>query len=607
MQDIASGLSGTDDSRRKIVRLLALCLTLGALYGLARPMLSWLRFVFTEPREDMGHGWVVPLFSLYLLWTRRKRLWETIGDPSRFGVLLSLPLLALLWLGARGDQVRLSQIAIYGLLWTIPYAVLGRRFAAQIFFPVVFLVFTVPIGFLDFFTVRLRLITSAASAALLNGVGIPVVRGGTGLQCLGGDGFALDVADPCSGLRSIFAMAALTAGYAYLAQRTLWRKWLLFACALPLAVLGNMVRIFSIALVARFFGQEIATGFYHDYSGYLVFIVGTLLMVQAGNWIGRLGGRPLSRDVETGGVRIADADPGGAAAPEVQEATEPDNWNQRKPEAPTERHPPPELRCWLAWAGVAGLLALMVAMSWSLLKMPAPVLEPQDFLVTEVTDLPGFRVTRPWFCQEEQCRRVIENHVSDAAGRPAACPDCGGVLDEVSLGERTVLPGDTLFMKGNYQSARGDLYRVSVVINGASRQSIHRPELCLPAQGLAIEQTRHTALRLVDGEDLPVKTVALRRGGPGGRKLEMGQAYFFVSAHHRTSSHLMRMLISIRDRALFNRVTRWAMVVIVGEQPFDTPERRSSLEAFVNVFFPALLGRPAMVTDMSNPRQEKQI
>ena len=599
MQDIASGRSGTDDSRRKIVRLLALCLTLGALYGLARPMLSWLRFVFNEPGEDMGHGWLVPLFSIYLLWTRRKRLWESIGNPSWAGVGLCLPLLALLWLGERGDQVRLSQIAIYGLLWTTPYAVLGRRFAAQIFFPVVFLVFTVPIGFLDFFTVRLRLFTSAASAALLNGVGIPVVRVGTGLQCLGGDGFALDVADPCSGLRSIFAMAALTAGYAHLTQRTLWRKWLLFACALPLAVLGNMVRIFSIALVARLFGQEIATGFYHDYSGYLVFIVGTLLMVQAGNWIAHLGGRRWAAEDE--GIPEA----GGAAVPEVPAVAEAGDRAGVRDNAPAQGSPAERRQ--LAWAGAAGLLALMAAMSWSLHNMPTPVLEPQDFLVTEVTNLPGFRVTRPWFCQNEQCRRVIENQASDAAGRPAACPDCGGVLDEVSLGERTVLPGDTLFMKGNYQSARGDLYRVSVVINGASRQSIHRPELCLPAQGLAIEQTRHTALRLADGEDIPVKTVDLRRGGPGGRNLEMGQAYFFVSAHHRTSSHLMRMLISIRDRALFNRVTRWAMVVIVGEQPFDTPERRSSLEAFVNVFFPALLGRPATVTEMSNPRQEKKI
>ena len=129
-------------------------------------MLAWLRFIFNEPTQDMSHGWVVPLFSLFLVWRRRREIAAAAGPPSLAGVLLCLPLLALLWLGERGDQPRLSQIAVYGLLWTLPYACFGRCLARRLLFPVAFLVFTVPLGFLDFFTVRLRLATAWISALL---------------------------------------------------------------------------------------------------------------------------------------------------------------------------------------------------------------------------------------------------------------------------------------------------------------------------------------------------------------------------------------------------------------------------------------------------------
>lgn len=541
------------------VQFVALCLALILLYGLARPMLGWMRFIFAAPSEDMGHGWLVPVFSLYLLWHRRRLLLASIGSPSLKGVLLCVPWLALLWLGERGDQARVSQIAVFGLLGSIPYAIMGRRFASLTLFPVLFLAFTVPISFLDFFTVRLRLLTAVFSSFLLNGIGIPVARVGTGLHCLTGAGFALDVADPCSGLRSIFALTAITAAYAYLTQRKLWQKWLLFACSIPLAVLGNMARIFTIALVAKYFGQSVGTGFYHDYSGYLVFIVGTLLMMQVGAWISRM--RPVG---PVGPVRTAEP-------------------AQKEPIGACVRLCP-----WRHGLAVALLILALLAMRVSLRRMPPPILEPQDFLVTELSDLPGYRAVKPWYCQNEQCRKTFDNESRDAASvRPAVCPDCGGAVDEVSLGERTVLPADTRFLKSNYYDAQGNLFRVSVVINGASRQSIHRPELCLPAQGFSIEHTQSIGLPLGNGV-LPVKVIDLRRIGSGGQSRMIGQAYFFVSAHHRTASHYVRMLISIRDRALYNRVTRWAMVAIVSEPPFDTLERRQTMHDFFDELYPAL-------------------
>ena len=544
----------TANNWAKGVQLALLLVAFVLLFALARPMLGWLRFIFNEPSEDMGHGWLVPLFSLYLLWKRRERLAASVDAPSWAGLLLSLLFMALLWLGERGQQARISQIAIYGLLWALPYACLGRRFAAAILFPVVFLAFTIPIGFLDFFTVRLRMLTALFSSILLNGVGIPVARVGTGLHSLSGGGFALDVADPCSGLRSIFALSAITAAYGYLTLRTRRQKWLLFACSLPLAVLGNMARIFSIALVARFFGQRFGTGFYHDYSGYLVFIVGTLLMLQAGGWIARL-------------------DPVAVV-----------------PDEAAERLPAGLARISFGrWAGIVVLILALATMRHALRVLPPPTLEPQNFLVQALPDLPNFRVAKPWFCQNEQCRKTFESPDTE---RPTECPVCGGPVDEVSLGERTVLPPDTRFLKGNYYDAYGNLFRVSVVINGASRQSIHRPELCLPAQGFSIEHTREARVPLASGESLAVKWVDLRRIAADGSSRALGQVYGFVSADHQTASHYARMLISVRDRALFNRVTRWAMVVVVNDQPLDAPDRRQASETLLRELYPALRAQP---------------
>ncbi len=554
-------MTSTIDTRvryQRIVQTLLLSAALALVWFQTRHMFVWVGFMFGEPSEDLSHGWFVPLFSLYLLWQRRRELLQALDGPSLRGLCVTCGWLLLLWLGERGSQLRITQVAVYGLLGALPYAIFGRRLARVLAFPVLFLGFTVPLGFLDFFTVRLRLLTAMLTSALLNAIGIPVIRAGTGLHSLAGSGFALDIADPCSGLRSIFALAALTAGYASLMLRGAWRQWLLFACAIPLAVLGNMVRIITIAIVARLFGQKVGTGFYHDYSGYITFIVGTLLMMQVAAWLARIGRNSSA----------AEANDAPSAA--------------RDAPAPSRSFGP------AGWLTLLLLTTILLGTIITLRTLPPPYLEPQEFLAPQLTELPGYRLTRPWFCQNEQCRQSFDELEPAADGAPPPCPACGAPLSTISLGEKTVLPADTLLMKGNYYDLFGRLYRVTVVINGAERRSIHRPELCLPAQGFTIDETLQTHLVLNGGSELPMALVALRRIGAARATLPTGQAYFFVSAHRTTASHLVRVLISIRDRALFNRVTRWAMIVVTGDPAFNTPSRRLDLQEFMQQLYPSL-------------------
>ena len=246
---------------------------------------------FRAPQEDMSFAWYVPLFSLYVVWTERRRIRESLGDSSWGGLCLVLPFLVLGFLGVRGIQLRLEIVAFIGLLIVVPWAFFGRATAKLVAFPALFLLFCLPLAtFLDVVTVHLRIFASSTAFALLQGIGAEVVRQGTMIAAADGS-FAIDIADPCSGLRSIFALMALTAGYAYFNQPTWLRRALLFSAAVPLAIFGNVMRILTITLVANFASADFALGFYHDYSGYVVFAVAILLMIVVGELITKVAAR----------------------------------------------------------------------------------------------------------------------------------------------------------------------------------------------------------------------------------------------------------------------------------------------------------------------------
>ena len=250
--------------------------------------LMWMRHVpdvFNEPLEDMSYGWYIPLFSLYVLWQERRKIVESLGKSSVVGLLFVLPSLFVGFLGIRGLQVRFEIIGFVGLLFGLTWTFFGRRTVGSVIFPIGFLLFCMPLhSYLDLVTIHLRLLAVSIASATLQGCGVEIVRQGTMLASPTG-AFAIDIAEPCSGLRSLFAMMALTAGYAYFTQPTWFRRGLLFALSIPIAILGNVARIFSIVIVAATCSADFATGFYHDYSGYIVFLVAILLMVATGGLI----------------------------------------------------------------------------------------------------------------------------------------------------------------------------------------------------------------------------------------------------------------------------------------------------------------------------------
>ncbi len=178
----------------------------------------------------------------------------------------------------RAQQPRISLIALVGVIMGIPFCLYGSQVARLLLFPCGYLLLAFTSYFLISLTFKLRLLSTILSVEILNGVGVATERSGTAIFSPERT-FALEVADPCSGLRSLVSITAIAAPYAWLTQKSQLSKWSLFLCTLPIAVFANSLRIVTIACFAVAWGQDSALEIYHDYSGYILFFFAIIMLV----------------------------------------------------------------------------------------------------------------------------------------------------------------------------------------------------------------------------------------------------------------------------------------------------------------------------------------
>lgn len=240
---------------------------------------QWLTSHWTNI-SNYSHGPLIPLIAIALVWWKWAEVSTAGIEPFPGGVAVVAGAMAVYYVGVKAVQPRVVVFSFVLLLYGLTLTLGGRRLFRQLFFPITFLLLMIPLNFLDEKVgFPLRMMVTQASTALLNWFGIPTVRRGTAIYSAV---FHFDVADPCSGIRSLMALTTVTAAYGYVTQRVQWKRWVLFLSAMPLAVLGNMARVTSIALVAQVYGQELASKTYHEYSGYIVFGVALSTMVIIG-------------------------------------------------------------------------------------------------------------------------------------------------------------------------------------------------------------------------------------------------------------------------------------------------------------------------------------
>src|SRR5437588_8504559 len=234
-----------------------------------------------NPETNYEHAKFIPLIVAFLIWYDRDKLKNAPVGSSRWGWLFIGIGLFLFVAGARTLQARLTLTALPILLFGIVLYVWGKAVARVLLFPIAFLLFMVPLNFLTQSTFKLQFIETGIASAVCNLIGIHVNTIGT-LVNSSDNAFHFQVDEGCSGIRSLMAIAMFSAIYGHLTQNKLWKKLAIFAAALLFAVIGNAIRLVSIFVVGRFFGQDLAGGPYHAVSGFISFTCAFIAMVLFG-------------------------------------------------------------------------------------------------------------------------------------------------------------------------------------------------------------------------------------------------------------------------------------------------------------------------------------
>lgn len=255
----------------------------------ARSVFEMLQRFWTDPSTaDWHHGMIVPLISVGLILHRAKELEKVVIQPSGWGVLGVVAALALFWVGYKIDITIVGFLSLQMMIGGLILWLFGWQMMKAVAFPYAFLMFAYPFYFLDTIVAfPLRGLMCQMSQFFLNLVGVDTLRVGTALVSAPdyakglaqGQRFALDVATPCSGIRSLFALMMVSALYAHLTLQKGWQKWVLFLLSPALAVLGNFARMVMLTLGTILLGSAVAIGTeehpttFHMAAGFFVFVV----------------------------------------------------------------------------------------------------------------------------------------------------------------------------------------------------------------------------------------------------------------------------------------------------------------------------------------------
>jgi exosortase len=225
---------------------------------------------YTNP--DFSHGFLVPLFSAYLLWTKRDVLRRTPMRPSWMGVSLVVASIFMLFLGVYGAELFLSRISLIMLLGGLIWTLAGKAILKELRFPLLVLLLAVPLPAVVYnqITFPLQILASKFASATLPLFGVPVLRDGNIIQL---PSISLEVAEACSGIRSLMSLLTAAIFYGYFLERSPKRRVILALASLPIAVFANGVRILGTGLAVQYWDPKKALGFFHEFSGWLIFVV----------------------------------------------------------------------------------------------------------------------------------------------------------------------------------------------------------------------------------------------------------------------------------------------------------------------------------------------
>jgi exosortase len=228
---------------------------------------------------NFSHGFFVPLFSAFAIWQERDRLARIALQPSWAGLIVLLAGLGMLVVGRLGAELFLDRASLLLVLAGVVILFLGWNLFRAVLFPWAFLLLMIPIPTIVFnrITFPLQLLASKVAATVLPVLGVPILREGNVINL---PSMALEVAEACSGIRSLMSLVTLAIIYGYLMEKRLWVRWLLALASVPIAVAANSIRIIGTGLLVQYWDAEKAEGYFHASWGWIIFVV-SLVMLYA--------------------------------------------------------------------------------------------------------------------------------------------------------------------------------------------------------------------------------------------------------------------------------------------------------------------------------------
>jgi exosortase len=262
--------------------LLAGLLLSGLVVALYGPVLKLLVLDWWQD-PNYGHGFFVPLFVGYILWQERSR-WRAVSrQTSNWGLLAMLGAIGLLMVGSLGAELFTSRLSLLVLLGGMVLFLAGWKTLRVVSFPLGFLFFMIPLPAIIYneVTLPMQLLASRFAVHSLQILQVPALREGNLIFL---PNYTLEVVEACSGIRSLMSLLALAVAYGYWIQERSWMRITLVIMMAPIAIISNGLRIVGTGVMAYRVTPKAAEGFFHLFSGWLVFLCALLFMLLA-HWL----------------------------------------------------------------------------------------------------------------------------------------------------------------------------------------------------------------------------------------------------------------------------------------------------------------------------------
>jgi exosortase len=257
-------------------KLFLLLLLLGCLAFLYKDVIAKLVSDWSTD-DNYSHGFLIVPLALYFAWERRGRFISAPIRPGMTGLIFIAGGLCALFAGLLGSELFLTRISLLATLTGALWFLYGAAHVRIMFFPLAFMLLMIPIPAVIFNQIAfpLQLLASRFGEVVLSALSIPVIREGNVIRLAN---TTLEVAEACSGIRSLISLLTLGIVYGYFLDARLSIRFLLAAATIPIAILANGIRVAGTGIAAHYYGSETAEGFFHMFAGWLVFLAAFIML-----------------------------------------------------------------------------------------------------------------------------------------------------------------------------------------------------------------------------------------------------------------------------------------------------------------------------------------